>query len=56
MIQTLGAEVSGYYLINSVVQAGIIYRPMILTLAPTARWTYQHVITIEMAFRFKTKK
>lgn len=54
MDQSLGLEVSGYYYLNSVIHAGIIYRPTIVTI--NTGIVYQQVVTLDVAFRFKTKE
>jgi hypothetical protein len=51
---SFGFEFAAYHYFNRVIQAGIIYRPTILTIAPDVKLMYQHTISFDMAFRFKS--
>jgi hypothetical protein len=53
---SLGVELAAYHYLNRVIQVGLIYRPTFLTVMPAFKMMYQHTISVDVAFRFNTKK
>ena len=54
MDQSFGVEIAGYYYLNSVVHAGVVFRPTMVTV--NRGMIYQQVVTADIAFRFKKRK
>lgn len=53
---SVGGISSAHFQISRLVLVGIIYRPTILRISPKTRFTYEHLFSLEFAFRLSIKK
>jgi hypothetical protein len=54
--QTLGLSLATQYHINSKFHLGLLYQPALLNLSEGSRLDYQHLLSLELIFKFRIRK
>jgi hypothetical protein len=54
--QSIGLTINGHYQIGKHFFIGLIYRPTALNVKPTNQFKYEHLISMEFAWRIRLKK
>ena len=54
--ESIGITLNGYHQISKYFFVGVIYRPTLLRINPNVEFRYEHLISLDFAFKFKLKK
>lgn len=54
--QSIGITLTGHHQITKNLVVGLIYRPSILSVAPTPEFQYEHVFSIDIGWKIKLKR
>lgn len=54
--QSFGLTINGRYQLRKYFFIGLIYRPTVLTVKPTTKFNYEHLISMEFAWKIRLRK
>jgi len=54
--QSIGLTITGYHRFFKRIYLGIAYRPTFINISPTVDLKYEHVLSLDLAFKFRVKK
>lgn len=54
--QNLGLILNSYYRLGKTAHIGLIYRPYFLKVVPDTKFDYEHIISLDIMWRFRIKK